>query len=47
MKGICGNAQIRKAVNAAESADELIRLLNAFNVEMTEREPEVAGFSAV
>ncbi|SIT93315.1 tRNA dihydrouridine synthase DusB [Edaphobacillus lindanitolerans] len=34
MKGIRGNAKIRKAINQAESADELTALLNEFTVEM-------------
>lgn len=47
MKGIRGNAQIRKAINAVESADELITLLNAFADEMTERKQQEVSVSAV
>ncbi|MFS0577320.1 tRNA dihydrouridine synthase DusB [Sporosarcina sp. 179-K 3D1 HS] len=47
MKGIRGNAHIRKSINATESADEMISLLTAFAVEMTEREQQVTGASAV
>lgn len=47
MKGIRGNAKIRNAINATNTADELILLLNSFAAEMTEREQATFDVSAV
>jgi nifR3 family TIM-barrel protein len=47
LKGIRGNAMVRKAINVCETADELIGLLNGFVEEVLEREQTTVGVSAV
>lgn len=45
LKGIRGNAKVRNAINAVETAQELTMLLNEFVEEMTQREQATVGVS--